>query len=80
MKNGRLTKSQRAVYEYIKRHTSVYGEVYCSKKELAKKVGIGLKTIDRAITFLRREDMIESEPHYAEDGGQTCNSYKAVGK
>lgn len=79
MKERKLTKSQLAVYNYIVRHTKVHGEVWCSKKELAQAVGIGLRTADRAVTFLRREGMIGAVPHHAEDGSQIFNSYKATG-
>ncbi len=50
----------------------------CSKKDLAAGVGVSPKTVERALTHLRREGIVESVPQYAEDGTQLANAYRLI--
>ncbi len=72
---GRLTNSQLRVLGFI----ASCGAEGCSetKQELAKKLQISLKTIDRAIHRLREEGLIVSLARFDDNGTQLSNTYIA---
>lgn len=74
LKSVHFTPAQRRIYAFIKER----GGEGCSKSEIAEKVGCGMKTVDRAITHLRKAGVIRVKSHYAEHGGQLPNSYRTV--
>lgn len=70
-----LTPLQERVLGYIAAQ-DVAGRAACySKRELSHALRCSVKTIDRAITLLRREGIIQVEEHFAEDGAQMPNAY-----
>ncbi len=75
-----LTHSELRIAAYLaaEAKTDKEGFFGCSKKDLAAGVGVSEKTVDRSLTHLRREGVIESVPQYAENGTQLANAYRMV--
>lgn len=72
---GRLTNSQLRVLGFI----ASCGAEGCSetKQDLAKKLQISLKTVDRAIHRLREEGLVVSLARFDTNGTQLGNTYIA---
>lgn len=72
---GRLTNSQLRVLGFI----ASCGAEGCSetKQDLAKKLQISLKTVDRAIHRLREEGLVISLARFDTNGTQLSNTYIA---
>ena len=72
---GRLTNSQLRVLGFI----ASCGAEGCSetKQDLAKKLQISLKTVDRAIHRLREEGLVISLACFDTNGTQLSNTYIA---
>lgn len=72
---GKLTNSQLRVLGFI----ASCGAEGCSetKQDLAKKLQISLKTVDRAIHRLREEGLIISLARFDTNGTQLSNTYIA---
>ena len=72
---GRLTNSQLRVLGFI----ASCGADGCSetKQDLAKKLQISLKTVDRAIHRLREEGLVISLARFDDNGTQLSNTYIA---
>lgn len=68
-----LTNSQLLILGFI----ASFGAVGCSesKRDIADTLQVSLKTVDRAILRLRREDFIISVARYAENGMRLSNTY-----
>ena len=72
---GKLTNSQLRVLGFI---ASCGMEGYSeTKQDLAKKLQISLKTVDRAIHRLREEGLIISLARFDTNGTQLSNTYIA---
>ncbi len=75
-----LTHSELRVAAYLAAETNANEKGFfgCSKKDLAAGVGLSEKTVERALTHLRREGVIESIPQYADNGTQLANAYRVT--
>lgn len=73
-----LTPTQQRLLGYIAAQTAVEGGARCSKKDFASLMHCDVKTIDRAITHLRRENIIEVEARHLDNGGQLPNLYRVA--
>ncbi len=65
------------VLEFIARDTEQHGSSCFSKRALAEALGCDVKTLDRAITRLKREGVVETVPRFDANGGQLPNAYRA---
>ena len=74
----RFTKTQEALLRYIAGETMLRGGACCTKKELAELTGRNVKTIDRCLSELKSEGVIEVEMRFDERGGQIASRYRAV--
>ncbi len=75
-----LTRSELRIAAYLATEANTVdgGFSICSKKDLAAGVGVSEKTVERALTHLRREGVVESVPQYAKNGTQLANAYRLV--
>ena len=76
-----LTDSQLMLLGFI----AVCGEEGCftTKADLARKLRISEKTVDRAVKALRNKELLVATPSFSENGSQVANIYKlawAVGE
>ena len=71
--NKKLTSSQLRVLGFI----AACGVQGCSetKRTIAEKLCLSIKTVDRAIHRLREDALIVSEARFGEDGTQLGNAY-----
>ena len=76
--NGRHAFIHERVLELIARETELRGGVHFRKADLAHRLGCYERTLDRAVTRLRREGLIASTPLFDEVGGQLGNEYRAT--
>ena len=76
--NGRHAFIHERVLELIVRETELRESVSFSKTDLARRLGCSDRTLDRALTRLRREGLIISEPTYGPSGAQLGNVYRAT--
>lgn len=74
--NKKLTSSQLRVLGFI----AACGVQGCSetKRTIAEKLCMSIKTVDRAIHRLREDALIVSEARFEENGTQLGNAYYAV--
>lgn len=49
-----------------------------AKHDLATVLGVNVKTVDRAMSSLRREGLVVTEPRFGENGGQLSNVYRTT--
>lgn len=76
--NGRHAFVHERVLELIVRGTTEDGQISFRKADLAKRLGCCDRSLDRALTRLRREGYIVSEPSYDARGAQLGNVYRAT--
>lgn len=76
--NGRHAFIHERMLELIVRETQARGSVRFRKGELARRLGCCDRTLDRALTRLRRSGDVVSEPVFAESGAQLGNEYRAT--
>ena len=76
--NGRHAFVHERVLELIARETKASGSVDFSKAELADRMGCCVRSLDRALTRLRREGLVVSTPVFNKVGGQLGNRYTAT--
>ena len=76
--NGRHAFVHERVLEFIVRETDASGAVSFEKGTLAAEFGCCVRSVDRAITRLRRQGYIESEPMFSPTGAQKGNRYRAT--
>lgn len=76
--NGRHAFVHERVLELIVRGTNEDGRISFRKADLAKRLGCCDRSLDRALTRLRREGYVVSEPSYSESGAQLGNVYRAT--
>lgn len=74
--NCHLTPSQQRILGYIAAQTAIEGSAQCTKRDLADMFNCDVKTVDRAISHLRREGVIEVVPRYRDNGAQLGNAYR----
>ena len=75
---ARLTPTQERLLGYIAEQTRESGAACSTKRELAGMLSCNVKTIDRAVSRLRREGYIVTEAAFEENGGQLANYYRVV--
>lgn len=76
--NGRHAFVHERVLELIVRETELRESVTFRKSDLARRLGCCERSLDRAITRLRREGLIETTPSFSESGAQRGNVYRAT--
>lgn len=76
--NGRHAFIHERVLELVVRETELRGGVNFRKGELARRLGCCVRTLDRALTRLRREGLVVSTPVFDESGAQLGNEYRAT--
>lgn len=76
----RFTKTQEMLLRYIAGETVLNGEARCTKQELADRLGRNVKTVDRCISALRREGLIEIQMNFDERGAQLSSSYRIASR
>ena len=79
-RNGRHAFVHERVMEMIARETELRGSVTFCKAELAKRLSCCVRTLDRAVTMLRRGGYLETTPIFSESGAQLGNEYRATAK
>ncbi len=76
--NGRHAFIHERVLELIVRETELRESVTFRKTDLARRLGCCDRTLDRALTRLRREGLVTSEASYTDAGAQLGNIYRAT--
>lgn len=64
----------------VARETETRGGFTAGKREAADMLGCSQRSIDRAVTRLRREKLLQSVPQYNKSGAQIENEYRATDK
>lgn len=76
--DGRHAFIHERVLEMIARETEIHGSVTFRKTDLVQRLGCCGRTLDRALTRLRREGDIVSTPVFSPTGAQLGNVYQAT--
>lgn len=76
--NGRHAFVHERVLEMIARETELRGSVTFRKADLAHRLGCCERSLDRALTRLRRDGEVRSTPVFSESGAQLGNEYVAT--
>ena len=50
----------------------------CTKQQLADLLGRNVKTIDRSLSDLRRQGLVEARTNFDENGAQVSNTYRVT--
>ena len=74
--NGRHAFVHERVLELIARETKASGSVDFSKAELAERMGCCVRSLDRALTRLRREDLVVSTPVFNKVGASWATAIR----
>ena len=74
-----LTPSQERLLGYIASETVRTGGVCATKLDLARTIGCGEKTIDRAVSCLKARGLLDVEMCFDEHGAQRPSVYRALG-
>lgn len=74
MATRRLTPTERHILRYIAEREGRR----CSKAQIAEALGRNQKTIDRLVSHLRAEGLVEATPVWDERGAQLANAYRLV--
>ncbi len=72
------TELRVAAYLVAKAKTEDAAVCNCSKHELADAFGVSEKTIDRALSRLCNEGLIQSIPQFSDSGAQLPNAYRIL--
>ena len=72
--NGRHAFIHERVLELIVRETELRGAVTFRKGDLAQRLGCCERSLDRALTRLRRDGYVLSTPKFGETGAQLATS------
>ncbi|OUP10412.1 MarR family transcriptional regulator [Collinsella sp. An2] len=76
--NGRHAFVHERVLEMIVRETELRGSVTFRKADLAHRLGCCERSLDRALTRLRRDGEVKSTPVFDTSGAQLGNEYVAT--
>lgn len=77
-KKRRFTKTQESLLRYFAAETALHGGACCTKRELADMLGRNVKTVDRCISDLRREGVVEAVMRFDESGAQIPSEYRVI--
>ena len=77
-KRRRFTKTQESILRYLAGETALNGGVSCTKQQLADLLGRNVKTIDRCMSALRRQGLVETQTNFDENGAQVSNTYRVT--
>ena len=77
-RKGRHAFVHERVLELVARETKRHGSVAFRKANLAARLGCCPRSLDRAVTRLRREGYLESRAVFDENGSQQGNVYQAT--
>lgn len=75
-----LTPSQERLLGIIAYETAVNGAARYTKQQLAGLIRKDVKTVDRAVSRMKREGLIETEMRFSDDGRQLSSAYRVVAK
>ena len=76
--NGRHAFVYERVLLLVVRETELRESVTFAKQDLAQRMGVCVRSVDRAVMKLRREGLITSEPVFNKNGAQLGNIYRAT--
>lgn len=76
--NGRHAFIHERVLELVVRETELRESVTFRKADLARRLGCCERTLDRALTRLRRDGLVVSEASFSPTGAQLGNVYRAT--
>lgn len=79
-KEKRLSGTEREVLALVVLSSKIGNGLACSKKDLASYTGRCTKTIDRAVSVLKKLELIEVQLGFDSFGGQTENTYLSTEK
>lgn len=68
------------VLALIARETTRVGSLNISKADFARSLGCSIRSLDRAVTRLRRTGMVSSKPVFGDNGAQLGNTYRVTRK
>ncbi len=77
-RGGRHAFVHERVIELIARETKRNGSTSFRKNDLVQHLGCCERSLDRAVTRLRREGLIVTTPVFNENGAQLGNEYRAT--
>ncbi|WP_302152543.1 MarR family transcriptional regulator [uncultured Enorma sp.] len=67
--NGRHAFVYERILLLVVRETELRDSVTFAKQDLAKRMGVCVRSVDRAVTKLRREGLVTTEPVFGQSGG-----------
>lgn len=76
--NGRHAFVYERILLLVVRETELRDSVTFAKQDLAKRMGVCVRSVDRAVTKLRREGLVTTEPVFGQSGVQLGNVYRAT--
>lgn len=74
----RFTKTEEGLIKIIASETVLSGGLWCTKRELAERLGCHVNTVRSGIADLRRRGVIVAEPRYDDNGAQVASVYRIV--
>ena len=78
MVNGRHAFADERTLVLIARETECGEGILLSKREIAERFEMNQRSIDRALTRLRRDGLVVSTPQFNDAGAQVGNVYRAT--
>ena len=75
---GRHAFGHERVLVLIARETERAGSAFLSKREIAERLSLNQRTIDRSISRLRADGLVTSSPRHNAAGAQMGNEYIAT--
>lgn len=78
MVNGRHAFADERTLVLIARETERGEGILLSKREIAERFEMNQRSIDRALTRLRRDGLVVSTPQFNDAGAQVGNVYRAT--
>ena len=76
--NGRHAFVHELIMLLVVRETELRDSVTFAKQDLATRMGVCVRSVDRAVTRLRREGLITTEAIFGPTGAQLGNAYRAT--
>ncbi len=73
-----LTPSEQALLAYIDAQVDGTDSLAITKQEISVALGRSVKTVDRAVTHLRRLGMLETAARFLEHGAQGPSAYRVT--
>lgn len=67
-----------AVYQYLRDRSGKKRYCWPSVATIAKDIGMSKSTVKRALSDLEKQNYIQKENRYRENGGKTSNLYRLI--